>query len=123
MEFESNFGIISRENYIKRTIQIASGKHKPDKDEPKKWFEDLIYPARLENKGKEGFWVSFLDFEKVASGANREEAVENAKKCLARIISSLNKAKGIPTPSKVVGSNYIMVRAPISTIVHFNVKD
>ena len=34
-------GIISRENYVKRTIAIAKGQYKPCDDEPKIWFESL----------------------------------------------------------------------------------
>ena len=34
-------GIISRDDYAKRTIAIAKGEYKPRKDEPKIWFESL----------------------------------------------------------------------------------
>ena len=34
-------GIISRDDYVKRTIAIARGEYKPRKDEPKIWFESL----------------------------------------------------------------------------------
>lgn len=34
-------GIISREDYRKRTIAIAKGAYKPKKDEPKVWFESI----------------------------------------------------------------------------------
>ena len=34
-------GIISKDDYVKRTIAIARGKYKPRKDEPKVWFESL----------------------------------------------------------------------------------
>jgi len=32
-------GIISKEDYIARTLAIAKGEYKPRKDEPKVWFE------------------------------------------------------------------------------------
>ena len=32
-------GIISKEDYMQRTIAIAKGEYKPRKDEPKVWFE------------------------------------------------------------------------------------
>jgi len=32
-------GVISRENYKKRTIAIARGEYKPKRGEPKVWFE------------------------------------------------------------------------------------
>ena len=34
-------GIASREDFKKRTMDIARGKYIPDKDEPKVWFESL----------------------------------------------------------------------------------
>ena len=40
-------GIISREDYEKRTISIARGEYKPKKDEPKVWFESLQSMAQV----------------------------------------------------------------------------
>ena len=40
-------GIISRENYKKRTISIARGEYKPKKDEPKVWFESVQSMAQI----------------------------------------------------------------------------
>ncbi len=34
-------GIMSKDDYRKRTIAIAKGEHKPGKDEPKVWFESM----------------------------------------------------------------------------------
>ena len=34
-------GVISRDEYRKRTIAIAKGEYKPKKDEPKIWFESI----------------------------------------------------------------------------------
>jgi len=34
-------GILSREDYRKRTIAIAKGEYKPRPDEPKVWFESM----------------------------------------------------------------------------------
>lgn len=36
-----NVGIISREEYVKRTIAIAKGAYKPKPNEPKVWFESV----------------------------------------------------------------------------------
>lgn len=36
-----NIGIISREEYAKRTIAIAKGVYKPKPNEPKVWFESV----------------------------------------------------------------------------------
>jgi predicted transcriptional regulator len=40
-------GIISREDYRKRTIAIAKGEYMPRKDEPKIWFESLRSMAQV----------------------------------------------------------------------------
>ena len=34
-------GIISKEDYIKRTLAIAKDSYKPRKNEPKIWFESI----------------------------------------------------------------------------------
>ncbi len=52
-----NVGIISREDYMKRTIAIAKGKYKPSKSEPKIWFESLQAMAQVfsnENRNDSG---------------------------------------------------------------------
>lgn len=41
------FGVMSRENYRKRTISIARGEYKPGKEEPKVWFESLQSMAQV----------------------------------------------------------------------------
>ena len=40
-------GIISREDYKKRTIAIARGEYKPKKGEPKVWFESINSMAQV----------------------------------------------------------------------------
>jgi len=40
-------GIISRENYKKRTIAIARGQYKPKRSEPKIWFESVQSMAQV----------------------------------------------------------------------------
>lgn len=40
-------GIISREDYVKRSLAIASGKYKPQKSEPKLWFTSLRSMAEV----------------------------------------------------------------------------
>ena len=43
-------GIMSREDYKKRTIEIALGERKPKKGEPKIWFESLQSMAQVLSK-------------------------------------------------------------------------
>jgi len=40
-------GIISRENYKKRSIAIAKGEHKPKRGEPRVWFESVQSMAQV----------------------------------------------------------------------------
>jgi len=40
-------GVLSRENYKKRTIAIARGEYKPKKGEPKVWFESINSMAQV----------------------------------------------------------------------------
>ncbi len=40
-------GIISREDYMKRTIAIAKGEYKPKHNEPKIWFESIQSIAKI----------------------------------------------------------------------------
>lgn len=40
-------GIMSRKDYIKRTLAIAKGDYKPRKDEPKIWFESIQSLAQV----------------------------------------------------------------------------
>lgn len=40
-------GIISREDYVKRTLAIAKGEYKPKQDEPKIWFESIQSMAQV----------------------------------------------------------------------------
>lgn len=40
-------GIISREDYKKRTIAIARGEYKPKKGDPKVWFESINSMAQV----------------------------------------------------------------------------
>lgn len=49
-----NVGIMSREEYKKRTIAIARGTYHPTKDEPKIWFESIKSLAQvLSNENQE----------------------------------------------------------------------
>ena len=41
------FGIMSREDYKKRTMAIARGEYRPKKGEPKVWFETLQSMAQV----------------------------------------------------------------------------
>jgi predicted transcriptional regulator len=44
-----NIGIMSKEEYRKRTIAIAKGEYTPKADEPKVWFESLQSMTQILN--------------------------------------------------------------------------
>jgi predicted transcriptional regulator len=46
-EKKLKIGVMSREQYEKRTIAIARGEYKPSEDEPKIWFESLQSLAQI----------------------------------------------------------------------------
>lgn len=43
------FGVMSKEEYIQRTIAIAKGEYAPKNSEPKIWFESLQSMAQILN--------------------------------------------------------------------------
>lgn len=47
MSKKIKIGIMSREEYRKRTIAIAKGEYKPKRGEPKIWFESFNSMARI----------------------------------------------------------------------------
>ena len=42
-------GVMSKEDYKKRTLAIARGEYTPRRDEPKIWFESLLSMAQVLN--------------------------------------------------------------------------
>lgn len=42
-------GVMSKEDYKKRTLAIARGEYVPKRDEPKVWFESLLSMAQVLN--------------------------------------------------------------------------
>lgn len=49
-----NIGVLSKADYMKRTISIAKGEYKPKADEPKVWFESIKSLAQvLSNENQE----------------------------------------------------------------------
>lgn len=101
-----NVGIISRENYKKRTIAIAKGTYKPKKDEPKVWFESIKSLSQiLSNENQELLKLiieckpkSLTELEKISH--RKKSNLSRTLKTLENYgIVSLNKENGkvIPT--------------------------
>jgi predicted transcriptional regulator len=101
-----NVGIMSRENYKKRTIAIAKGTYKPKKDEPKIWFESIKSLSQvLSNENQELLKIiieckpkSLTELEKISD--RKKSNLSRTLKTLENYgIVSLNKENGkvIPT--------------------------
>ena len=96
-----NIGIISQEDYKKRTIAIAKGKYKPKKNEPKVWFESIKSLSQvLSNENQE--LLKLIIKYKPASLTELEKISQRKKSNLSRTLKtlerhgivSLNKEKG-----------------------------
>ncbi len=100
-----NVGIMSREDYKKRTIAIAKGTYKPKKNEPKIWFESIKSLAQvLSNENQELLKLiieykpkSLSELEKISH--RRKSNLSRTLKTLENYgIVSLNKENGRVIP-------------------------
>lgn len=104
-----NVGIISRENYKKRTIAIAKGTYKPKKDEPKVWFESIKSLSQvLSNENQE---LLKLIIECKPKSLTELEKISNRKKSnLSRTLKTLENY-GIVSLNKQYGKVIPTVQA------------
>ena len=83
-------GIISKQDYIKRTIAIANGEYKPRKDEPKIWFDSIKSMAQvLGNENQE--LLRLIINCKPHSLAELERISKRKKSNLSRTLKTLEK--------------------------------
>jgi len=83
-------GIISKEDYIKRTIAIAKGRYKPQKDEPKVWFESMKSLAQvLSNENQD--LLRIIINHKPHSISELEELTHRKKSNLSRTLKTLER--------------------------------
>jgi len=85
-----NVGIISKEDYRKRTIAIAKGEYKPRKNEPKIWFESLNSMAQTLNSDNQELLRIILE-KKPASLAELEAMTGRRKSNLSRTLKTLER--------------------------------
>lgn len=83
-------GIISKENYIKRTIAIAKGDYKPRKDEPKVWFESLNSMAQVLSSENQELLKTIIE-HKPRSITELEVISKRAKSNLSRTLKTLER--------------------------------
>ncbi|HKJ82742.1 MAG TPA: hypothetical protein VJ961_01825 [Mariprofundaceae bacterium] len=83
-------GIMSKPDYIKRTIAIAKGDYKPKKGEPKVWFESLGSMAQV--LGAENQELLKVIIEKSPHSLGELEALTGRKKPnLSRTLRTLER--------------------------------
>jgi len=83
-------GIISKENYVKRTIAIAKGKYKPRKDEPKIWFESLNSMSQVLSSDNQNL-LKVIIKHKPRSLTELEKLSDRKKSNLSRTLKTLER--------------------------------
>lgn len=102
-------GIISKEDYIKRTIAIAKGEYKPRKDEPKIWFESTKSMSQILSTENQKLLRIIL--ENKPNSITELERITNRKKSnLSRTLKTLEKY-GIVELKKIKGKIMPKVKA------------
>ena len=103
-------GIISKEDYVKRTIAIAKGQYKPNKDEPKVWFESLKSMAQVLSRENQKLLSLIEDF-KPNSITELEKLSHRKKANLSRTLRTLEKYNIVELPKMPGGSIAPKVKA------------
>jgi predicted transcriptional regulator len=83
-------GIISRENYVKRTIAVAKGQYKPRNDEPKIWFETLKSMSQVLSNENQDLLKLIID-HKPRSLTELEKISQRKKSNLSRTLRTLER--------------------------------
>ena len=92
-------GIISRGNYVKRTVAIAKGRYKPRNDEPKIWFETLKSMSQILSNENQDLLKLIIDQEP-RSLAELEKISHRKKSNLSRTLKTLEKYGIVELPKK-----------------------
>ena len=99
-------GIISRKDYMKRTIAIAKGEYKPRKEEPKIWFDSIKSMAQVLGNENQELLRLIID-HKPRSLSELEKISERKKSNLSRTLKTLEKY-GIVELSKQLGAKEVI---------------
>lgn len=83
-------GIISREDYRRRTIAIAKGEYTPRRDEPKIWFESLRSMAQVLGSENQELLRIILE-NNPRSLAELEQLTGRKKANLSRTLKTLER--------------------------------
>lgn len=85
-----NVGIMSRQDYMHRTISIAKGEYKPQPDEPKIWFESLKSMAQVLSDENQAL-LDLIIRHKPESLAELEKLSQRKKPNLSRTLKTLER--------------------------------
>lgn len=85
-----NVGIMSSEDFRKRTMDIARGLYVPKKNEPKVYFESAISMARILSKENQDL-LKIINEKHPNSITELGEITGRAKSNLSRTLKTLNK--------------------------------
>lgn len=83
-----NIGIISYQDYKKRSLAIAKGKYRPQSDEPKIWFESLQSMAQVLSNENQLLLKTILEL-KPESLKELEEATGRSSSNLSRTLRTM----------------------------------
>ena len=92
-------GIISKDDYRKRTIAIASGKYKPRKDEPKIWFESLSSMSQVLSSDNQNLLKIIIE-QKPRSLTELEKLSHRKKSNLSRTLKTLERYGIVELPKE-----------------------
>jgi len=102
-------GIISKEDYIKRTLAIAKGSYKPRKNEPKIWFESIKSMSQVLSTENQALLRTIIN-HKPRSITELEEITNRKKSNLSRTLKTLEKY-GVVELNKIKGKIIPKVKA------------
>jgi predicted transcriptional regulator len=102
-------GIISKEDYIKRTLAIAKGEYKPRKNEPKVWFESTKSMSQILSAENQELLRVIIN-NRPSSITELEEITKRKKSNLSRTLKTLEKY-GIVELNKIKGKIMPKVKA------------
>ena len=83
-----NIGIISYQDYKKRSLAIAKGEYRPKSDEPKIWFESLQSMAQVLSNENQLLLKTILE-RKPESLKDLEEATGRSSSNLSRTLRTM----------------------------------
>tara|TARA_R110002110_G_scaffold183010_2_gene389606 strand:+ start:1063 stop:1470 length:408 start_codon:yes stop_codon:yes gene_type:complete len=92
-------GIISREDYRRRTIAIAKGSYTPRKDEPKIWFESIKSLSQILSNENQKLLRTIVEHNP-RSITELEELTQRKKSNLSRTLRTLAKYGIVELPKK-----------------------